>query len=110
MSVLEDMARAMCAAYGDEFDEQPVDLSALAALRPDGVRSHDPGLPTQADWLEIASAGLGTLAVAGYAIVPVGPTEGMLNAASLAMAPIFPASDWYYRDVWRAMLAAAKEG
>lgn len=72
--MLKDMARAMCAAYGDNFDEQPVDLSALQALRPDGVRSHDPGLPTQADWLEIASAGLGTLAVAGYAIVPVEPT------------------------------------
>lgn len=63
--MVKRLARAICAAYGDEYDEQPADLAALEALRRrengsryDGIHPHDPGLPTQADWDECARAAL----------------------------------------------------
>lgn len=64
-TVVERVARAICAAYGDDFDEQPADLETLREWRrregrPEGreVMAHDPGLPTQADWKECAVAAI----------------------------------------------------
>lgn len=58
----KSVARAICEAYGDDFDEQPKDLETLKLQRQNGiVRPHDPGLPTQADWLECAAAAIAAL-------------------------------------------------
>lgn len=93
MTMREKIARAICVAYGDDFDEQPVDLAALSALRPDGIRSNDPGLPTQADWLDMADAALAALEEPTYGVLKAGwDVTGHANV------------------VWRAMIAAAKEG
>lgn len=83
--MVERIARAICASYGDEYDEQPADLAALEALRRrengsryEGVHPHDPGLPTQADWDECARA-------AFQAILE--PTERMILAAIMTSYP-----------------------
>lgn len=63
--LIKRMARAICASYGDDFDEQPIDLATLRQDRweKEGreVHSHDPGLPTQSDWMDAARAALKTL-------------------------------------------------
>ena len=71
----ELLARAICAEYGDDYDEQPEDLDALRAQRRreggDGqVRAHDPGLPTRKDWRDMADAGIAALHAAGFKITP----------------------------------------
>ena len=99
-SMRERVARVCCKSYGDEYDEQPKDLAALRAERSrqrggkpftvDGVEhdadtvfAYDPGLPTQADWLEMADAVLAEIET--------------------------PMSKGPY-EVWRAMIRAAREG
>lgn len=61
----ERVARAICASYGDVFDEQPVDLSTLREQRwkesRREVHPHDPGLPTQSDWMDAARDALKAL-------------------------------------------------
>ncbi len=61
--VIKRSARAACAEYGDDYDEQPEGLAELRAQWRRGggdgeVRSHDPGLPTRKDWRDIARAAL----------------------------------------------------
>ena len=82
----ERVARVCCKSYGDEYDEQPKDLAALRAERSrqrggkpftvDGVEhdadtvfAYDPGLPTQADWLEMADAVLAEIETPDAAMI-----------------------------------------
>ena len=122
-SMRECVARVCCKSYGDEYDEQPKDLAALRAERSrqrggkpftvDGVEhdadtvfAYDPGLPTQADWLEMADAVLAEIET---------PTAGMTTAyyeyerqkrrAALPAYPIILPC-----DVYSAMIRAAREG
>lgn len=106
--MVKRLARAICAAYGDEYDEQPADLTALEALRRrekgsryDGIHPHDPGLPTQADWDECARAALQAMGE---------PTDAMLEAGldCGAWGPIGDSRvDADEMKCWRAMIEAA---
>jgi len=76
-SMRERVARAICARYGDDYDEQPLDLQALKAQRAaEGteVYSGDPGLPTQADWKDMARSAIEAMRF---------PTESMRKAIKI---------------------------
>ena len=117
-SMRERVARVCCKSYGDEYDEQPKDLAALRAERSrqrggkpftvDGVEhdadtvfAYDPGLPTQADWLEMADAVLAEIET---------PTEGMIDAARNPLVANGSPMSKGPHEVWRAMIRAAREG
>lgn len=106
--MVKRLARAICASYGDEYDEQPADLAALEALRRrengsryDGVHPHDPGLPTQADWDECARAALQAMREPTEAMLEAGLDSGFWGSIEGSDA------DATESKCWRAMIEAA---
>lgn len=110
MTMVERVARAICGTYGDDYDEQPVNIEALRAERsrqrggkpfrltpfgpeypPEAIFGHDPGLPTQEDWRKCARAAL---------VAMLEPTDAMIEAG--CSAPTFTLA-----DEWRVMVEAA---
>lgn len=110
--MVKRLARAICASYGDEYDEQPADFAALEALRRrengsryDGVHPHDPGFPTQVDWDECARAALQAIRE---------PTEQMILAAMITSYPTVEQAGGLIQQAraavrleWQAMVEAA---
>ena len=95
--MVERVARAICAAYGDDFDDQPKDLDALRERnKTQDIRAHDPGLPTQDDWRECAKAAIEAMRA---------PTAAMVERKIEALLDDEPAS-----EIWSAMIDAALAG
>ena len=84
--VREIMARAIANETGDGFDNAFADKGEWINARGEKAgRFRDVNEPYQCDFLNAADAALAALEAAGFAVVPVEPTEGMIEVGAKAI-------------------------
>lgn len=98
--LIEAIARRMCGESGFDFDAEN-----------DFTRSSNGDDDGQDHWLGLAQAALTAITTAGYAVVPVEPTEAMEEAAR--DVPYIAMGNGEYlepdrADIYRAMISAAQ--
>ena len=103
MKIEEIMARAVAGHYGPIFEDCPVDRKDYDAMFIRGKVSGDTS--SQDEHIDAAKSAITALEKAGYAVVPVEPTDEMLSAGMSAnVGPRISAHGYIYD----AMIQQAK--
>lgn len=111
-ALIEAMARAIADGIGDDFDHAHRSKPHWTETRGEsGGRYRDINEPRQPDYLDAAQAALTAISNAGFAIVPVEPSEAMEEAAR--DVPFIAMGNGEYADpdridIYRAMIEAGR--
>lgn len=114
-ALIEAIARAIAEGQGDDFDHAHRDKPHWIETRGEaGGRYRDINEPRQPDYIDAAQAALTAITEAGYAVVPVEPTEAMVNAVyeyvDDAMGVEGSIGTDGSRELFRAMIHATNNG